>query len=38
MDRKNVERDFGWALEKALQLAKQTDANYLPGSYIEPQA
>ena len=28
MDRKNIERDFGWALEKALQLAKQTDANY----------
>jgi hypothetical protein len=38
MDRKNVERDFEWALEKALQLAKQTGANYLFGSFIEPQA
>jgi hypothetical protein len=29
--RKLVERDFDRALEKALQLAKSMDANYLPG-------
>jgi hypothetical protein len=31
MKRKLVERDFERALEKALQLAKSKDANYLPG-------
>ena len=29
--RKAVNADFGRAIEKALQLAKSTDANYLPG-------
>jgi hypothetical protein len=31
MKRKTVERDFTHAIEKALQLAKSIDANYLPG-------
>jgi len=31
MKRKAVEADFDHALEKALQLAKSVDANYLPG-------
>jgi len=31
MKRKVVETDFDHALEKALQLAKSVDANYLPG-------
>ena len=31
MKRKAVERDFASAVEKALQLAKSVDANYLPG-------
>jgi len=31
MKRKAVERDFTRAIEKALQLAKSIDANYLPG-------
>jgi len=31
MKRKLVERDFDHALERALQLAKTTDADYLPG-------
>ena len=31
MKRKTVETDFDHALEKALQLAKSVDANYLPG-------
>jgi hypothetical protein len=31
MKRKAVERDFTRAIEKALQLAKSVDANYLPG-------
>ena len=31
MKRKNVENDFGGAMEKALQLAKSQDASYLPG-------
>ena len=31
MKRKVVERDFDHALEKALQLAKSQDADYLPG-------
>jgi len=31
MKRKVVERDFDGAIEKALQLAKSTDAGYLPG-------
>jgi hypothetical protein len=31
MKRKAVERDFTHAIEKALQLAKSIDANYLPG-------
>jgi hypothetical protein len=31
MKRQNVERDFDAALEEALQLAKGTDSNYLPG-------
>jgi hypothetical protein len=31
MKRKAVETDFDHALEKALQLAKNVDANYLPG-------
>ena len=31
MKRKLVESDFGRALERALQLAKSEDANYLPG-------
>ena len=31
MKRKPVERDFARAVEKALQLAKSPDANYLPG-------
>ena len=31
MKRKLVERDFDRALEKALQLAKSADADYLPG-------
>jgi hypothetical protein len=29
--RHNVEKDFDAALEEALQLAKGTDSNYLPG-------
>ena len=29
--RKAVEADFGHAIEKALQLARTQDANYLPG-------
>jgi hypothetical protein len=31
MKRKNVEVDFDRAIERALQLAKSTDADYLPG-------
>jgi hypothetical protein len=31
MKRKAVETNFDGALEKALQLAKRIDANYLPG-------
>jgi len=31
MKRKSVESNFDGALEKALQLAKSPDANYLPG-------
>ncbi len=31
MKRKLVEHDFGRAVTKALQLAKSTDADYLPG-------
>jgi len=31
LKRKVVERDFGHAVEKALQLAKSEDAGYLPG-------
>jgi hypothetical protein len=31
MKRKVVDSDFGHAVEKALQLAKSPDANYLPG-------
>jgi hypothetical protein len=31
MKRKNVEADFDRAIEKALQLAKSTDGDYLPG-------
>ena len=31
MKRKDVETDFDHAIEKALQLAKTLDANYLPG-------
>jgi hypothetical protein len=31
MKRKLVEKDFDRAVEKALQLARSTDANYLPG-------
>ena len=31
MKRKAVERDFDGAIEEALQLAKSTDAGYLPG-------
>jgi hypothetical protein len=31
MKRKNVEADFDRAIERALQLAKSTDADYLPG-------
>ncbi len=31
MKRKEVERDFDRAIEQALQLAKSTDADYLPG-------
>jgi len=31
MKRQNVEKDFDAALEEALQLAKGTDSNYLPG-------
>jgi len=31
MKRKSVEGDFGHALEKALELAKSEEANYLPG-------
>ena len=31
MKRKNVEADFDRAIEKALQLAKSSDADYLPG-------
>ncbi len=31
MKRQNVEKDFDAALEAALQLAKGTDSNYLPG-------
>jgi hypothetical protein len=31
LKRKAVERDFDHAVEKALQLAKSEDANYLPG-------
>jgi hypothetical protein len=31
LKRKAVERDFDQAVEKALQLAKSEDANYLPG-------
>jgi hypothetical protein len=31
MKRKTVENDFDGSLEKALQLAKSMDANYLPG-------
>jgi hypothetical protein len=29
--RKSIEEDFGQAIEKALQLARSTDAGYLPG-------
>src|SRR6201988_4190232 len=31
LKRKTVERDFDHAIEQALELAKSTDANYLPG-------
>jgi hypothetical protein len=31
LKRKTVERDFGRAVEKALQLARSTEAGYLPG-------
>jgi len=31
MDNKMVAKDFEWALEKALLLAKETEASYLPG-------
>ena len=31
MKRKGVERDFQRAVEKALELGRSTDANYLPG-------
>ena len=31
LKRKNVEADFSHAVEKALSLAKSTEANFLPG-------
>jgi hypothetical protein len=31
LKRKNVEQDFARAVEKALELAKSRDADYLPG-------
>jgi hypothetical protein len=31
MKRRAVERDFEHAIERALQFAKSSDANYLPG-------